>query len=405
MKIMQVNSVYPVGSTGKIVKDIKNYLIENGYESVVCYGRGDNLDEENTYKIAPELIMKMQSMRSKLTGYAYAGCKLATYKLIQIIKIEKPDIVHLHCINSYIVNIYELLTYLKNANIPTVLTLHAEFMYTAGCGYSLECNKWKTGCGNCPQKGKGRPSSKLFDRSAEEWLMMKDAFEGFDNLIITTVSKWLFDRAKESPFFKDKRMMVVLNGIDTKNVFRYQDVSKLKKKHKIVDEKIVLHVTASFTNPIKGSNNVIKIAQQLESENIKFIIVGFDGDKNQLPKNVIAIPNIKDQLELSKFYSMADLTLLTSVKETFSMICAESLSCGTPVVGFEAGAPETISLKNYSEFVKQGDLDGLEDAIRKWLYIKKVDKKEIAEVSSEHYSKIKMASSYTEIYEAVIHGS
>ncbi|MDF2522783.1 MAG: hypothetical protein K0R31_424, partial [Clostridiales bacterium] len=135
MKIIQINAVYPIGSTGKIVHDIHTHLLENGYESVVCYGRGKVLDEQYVYKIAPELIMKMQSLWSKITGYAYAGCYISTKNLINIIKSERPDIVHLHCINSYTVNIYKLLDFLKVNNIPTVLTLHAEFMHTAGCGY------------------------------------------------------------------------------------------------------------------------------------------------------------------------------------------------------------------------------------------------------------------------------
>lgn len=399
MKIMQINAVYPTGSTGKIVKDIHTQLLKNGHESIVCYGRGVKVTEQNVYKIAPELIMKMQSLRSKITGYAYAGCIYSTSILINTIKKEKPDVVHLHCINAYMVNIYKLLEYLKHNNIPTVLTLHAEFMYTAGCGHALECNKWKTGCGPCPQKGTGRPSSKIFDRSEEEWKMMKKSFEGFDNIVIASVSNWLHDKAKQSPFFMNKQMQVVLNGIDTENVFKPTDATELKKKFNITDEKVVLHVTASFTNPIKGGKHVISLAERLKGENIRIIIVGFNGDKSILPTNVIAVPHTRNQKELAAFYSMADITLLTSLKETFSMICAESLCCGTPIVGFEAGAPETISLKEYSEFVRQGDIDALKAAVEKWINDNRWNRNDIAEVAANYYSKRTMASSYIRIYE------
>lgn len=402
MKIMQINVVYPLGSTGKIVNDIHTQLMENGHESIVCYGRGEKIVEQDVYKIAPEFIMKMQSLRSKITGYAYAGCLYSTYILISIIKKEKPDVVHLHCINGYMVNIYKLLEHLKSNNIPTVLTLHAEFMYTAGCGHALECEKWKTGCGHCPQKGEGRPSSRIFDRSAEEWEMMRKAFDAFDNIIITLVSKWLHDRAKQSPFFTNKQMQVVLNGIDTKNVFKPSDYTEIREKYNITDEKVVLHVTASFTNPIKGGENVIKLAERLKDENIRIIIVGFNGDKSILPSNITAIPNTKNQTELAAFYSMADITLLTSVKETFSMICAESLACGTPVVGFEAGAPETISIKEYSEFVRQGDIDALENAVRKWLNTKAKHGDEITPKAGKEYSKDQMYEKYSVIYRRLI---
>lgn len=404
MKIMQINVVYPSGSTGKIVKDIHMQLIKNGNKSIVCYGRGPKVDESGIHKIAPELIMKLQSLRSILTGYAYAGCYYSTSNLISIINKERPDVVHLHCINGYMVNIYKLLEFLKKTNIPTVLTLHAEFMHTAGCGYALDCEKWKTGCGNCPQKGSGRPSSRFFDRSNNEWQLMKRAFDGFDNLVITSVSKWLHDRASKSPFFLNKNMQVVLNGIDTEDVFKPTDTTDLRKKYNIQSEKVVLHVTASFTNPIKGGKYVIELAKRLSHENIRFIIVGFNGDRSILPANITAIPNTKDQNELAAFYSMADITLLTSLKETFSMICAESLSCGTPVVGFEAGAPETISLEPYSEFVKQGDVFTLTNTVTQW-----IDKKqELVDVISKKarkvYSKELMYEEYFGIYLKLIGG-
>jgi glycosyltransferase involved in cell wall biosynthesis len=376
-------------------------LIENGNKSVVCYGRGNKIIEKNVYKIAPELIMKFQSLRSKLTGYAYAGCLYSTYKLIRIIKKERPDVVHLHCINGYMVNIYKLLAFLKYNNIPTVLTLHAEFMYTAGCGHAMDCEKWKTGCGSCPQKGSDRPSSKIFDRSASEWKLMKNVYNNYNNIVITSVSKWLHDRAIQSPFFADKNMQVVLNGIDTENVFKPTDAIELKKRYNIQTEKVVLHVTASFTDSIKGGKYVIELAQRFLHENIRFFIVGFNGDKSILPSNVTAIPNTKDQIELATFYTMADLTILTSLKETFSMICAESLACGTPVIGFEAGAPETISLKSYSEFVKQGDIVALESTVIKWLNKKQEFKDLISSDASNVYSKKYMYNRYYEIYSRI----
>lgn len=396
MRIMQINAVYPTGSTGKIVKDIHTQLLESGHESIICYGRGDKIKEENVYKTAPELIMKMQSLRSKITGYAYAGCLYSTFTLINIIKKEKPDIVHLHCINAFMVNIYKLLNFLKNNNIKTVLTLHAEFMYTAGPGHALDCDDWKTGYGKNPQKGL-RPSSKIFDRSVEEWQMMKKAFDGFESIVITSVSKWLHDRAKQSPFFTEKSMNVVLNGVDT-NIFKPTDSSDLKKRYKISKEKIVLHVTPNFNDPLKGGKYVIELAKQLQNKNILFFIVGFNGDTSKLPSNIVPVSHTNNQVELAKYYSMSDLTLLTSARETFSMVCAESLSCGTPVVGFKAGAPETISLKEYSEFVKYGDVTLLKDAVEKWLEIKEEQSKDIRTKATRLYSKEIMYENYLNVY-------
>ncbi|MHB1461985.1 MAG: glycosyltransferase [Armatimonadota bacterium] len=402
MKILQINVVYPTGSTGKIVKDIHMQLIADGYDSVVCYGRGPRISDPFVYKTAPELVMMMQSAWSKLSGYAYAGCWFSTVMLTKIIKREKPDVVHIHCINGYMVNIYSLLKYLKVNAIHTVLTLHAEFMHTAGCGYAFDCEKWKTGCGKCPQKGNGRPSSKLFDRSHREWVMMKNAFSGFDNLCIVSVSDWLHNRAKLSPFFSNAKLSVIFNGVDTKNVFKPTDTTSLRTKLKFVDERIILHVTPNFNSPIKGGRYVIQIAERLASDNIKVVVVGFNGDPSKLPRNVIAISHTDNQVELAEYYSMADITLLTSKKETYSMICAESLSCGTPVVGFKAGAPETISLPEYSMFVEYGDVNALEKATRSFIGMKEPGNVQISITAAKSYSKESMYKQYRKIYDGCV---
>ena len=104
----------------------------------------------------------------------YGGCFASTRKLISIIKREKPDVVHVHCVNGHVVNIYNIITYLKKSKIKTVLTLHAEFMHTANCGHAYECEKWKTGCGNCP-RNKSVTSSWVFDNTHKSWLKMKKA--------------------------------------------------------------------------------------------------------------------------------------------------------------------------------------------------------------------------------------
>lgn len=398
MKIIQINVVYKRGSTGNLVYSLHDQLTKKGYESIVLYGRGNCISEDNIFKIGPELLMKFQSLESRLTGFAYAGCEISTELLTKSILRIKPDIVHLHCLNGYFVNIYRLLNFLKDKKIPTVITLHAEFMFTAGCSYSIDCQKWITGCGNCPQFNKERPRSWFFDRSLVEWEMMKNAYQDYDLLTIVPVSKWLYKRAIKSPFFADKKIKVVLNGVDTKEVFKPQDYCTLVKKHNLGDEKIILYVTPNFNSPIKGGKYVIQLAKRLIDYNIKFIIVGFNGDRKSLPKNVTPVEHLDNQIEIARYYSLADLTLLTSERETFSMVCAESLSCGTPVVGFEAGAPETIAIDQYSEFVKYGDIDSLESAILKWLSLKGTVKKELAKEAKYYYSREKMFNEYEQIY-------
>ena len=397
MKVLQVNCVYKKGSTGKIVFDIHTELKNQGITSIVCYGRGEKIVEENVYKISSELYSKFNKLIGKFTGLLYGGCFFSTNKLFSIIKRTQPDIVHLHCINGDFVNIYRLIKWLKKNNIKTIITLHAEFMHTANCTYAYECERWKIGCGKCP-RNKTEIGSLFFDSTHRSWEKMKDAFEGFENIYILSVSHWLMERAKKSPILSALKHDVVLNGLDTCIFKRYTERPNL---HGIKNNaKIIFHVTSKFSgNPDhnKGGYFVLKLAEALKEENVHFIVAGNFDSGLTVPSNITLLGRVADQKQLAQYYSMADLTLITSKKETFSMVTAESLCCGTPVVGFYSGAPEQICIKDYCKFVEFGDLEGLTEALRYMLNIE-WNREKISFDAKEKYDKEKMVENYIRYY-------
>lgn len=405
MKILQVNCVYKKGSTGKIVYDLHKGLLAQGIESVVCYGRGEPCSDAYVYKTCPEWYSKLNNLLSRLTGVMYGGCFFSTNRLVSIIKKERPDVVHLHCINGYFVNIYRLINWLKKNNIKTVLTLHAEFMYTGGCGHALDCEQWRreTGCRACPQWRK-ETKSWFFDRTPHMWKRMKAAFSDFDNnLLVTSVSPWLEQRAAESPVFRNKPHCTVMNGLDTE-IFRPSDEGtgqKLRSELEIRDEKIVFHATAGFSaepEHFKGGHFVLELARQMPE--VKFVVVGTVSGQVSAPENVLILGRVADQNRLAAMYSLADVTLLTSKRETFSMVTAESLCCGTPVVGFFAGGPEQIAIPEYSDFVEYGDVPALKAAVEAWLR-QGVEERKIAEQVGR-YSKTTMLDAYLHAYESLM---
>ncbi len=402
MKVLQVNNVYNKGSTGKITYDIHSELLKYGYDSVVCYGRGEKTKEKNVHKTCGEFYSKCNNLLSRFTGLMYGGCYFSTKKLISIIKKEKPDVVHLQCLNGYFVNVYRLITWLKKNNVKTVLTLHAEFMYTANCGHALDCDRWQTGCGHCPRLRR-ETKTLFFDGTAKSWLKMKKAFNGFDdNLVVVSVSPWLMDRAKKSPILQNKKHEVVLNGVNT-DVFHCYDTSELRKQMGLDGKKIIFHATPAFNNDvnsIKGGYYVIKLAEKMLDENVVFVVAGNYPNGLKVPSNVLLLGNVSDQILLAKYYSMADVTLLTSKKETFSMVTAESLCCGTPVVGFKAGAPEQIAIPEYSSFVEYGDVDALKSEVDKIIGTVYLSEQMSIE-ASEKYSKKTMMQKYVYIYEGL----
>ena len=398
MKILQINCVYKKGSTGKLVYDIHTGLAESGYESIVCYGNGPKYNEKNVYKTSSTLLGKINALRARITGLMYGGCFIATNKLIGVIKKENPDVVHVHCPNGNMTNIYRLITFLKKSKIKTVLTLHAEIMHTANCEHAEECEKWKTGCGKCPRL-KVATTSWFFDGTHRSFVKMKKAFEGFETLKITSVSPWLMERAKQSPILGGFDHCVVYNGLDT-SVFNLKDASDLKQKHGLTNEKIILHVTPRFSN-VKGHNKggyyILELAKMLEKENVKILVAGSCETEFDIPENVIMLGKVSNQQELAKYYSLADVTVIASKRETFSMVVAESLSCGTPVAGFYAGGPEQIAIKEHSAFSQYGDTDALCEGVLN-LLDKENNKQEISNKAALVYSKSKMVNDYIKAY-------
>ena len=391
MKVLQINTVYPGGSTGKIVRDLHEYYKKQGIRSLVLYGHGP-AGEGECRRVCSNLYTKIQALRSRLTGVMYGGCLLSTAKIIRYIKKERPDLVHLHCLNGNFVNIFKLVSFLKKEKIDTVLTNHAEFIYTGSCGHALECRKYLTGCGNCP-RCKKETKSFFLDGTHRSWAKMKKAFEGFETLRVTNVSPWLLKRSEGSAILKDAKQCVVLNGLDTAVFGRGEGAERNEKK-------TVFHATANFSDradDLKGGVNLIRLAERMPD--VSFIVAGKHPEGLTVPSNMTLLGKVTDQKELARLYAQADLTVLTSKRETFSMVVAESLCCGTPVAGFEAGAPELIAIPAYSRFVPQGDLDALESAARELLG-KTFDRSAISDEAVEKYSKEKMAEEYLKVYRA-----
>lgn len=391
MKILQINNVYGEKSTGKLTKLIHEGIRQKGWESLVVYGRGKNTKGAGVIRLCPDWYGKMNSLLSRFTGIPYGGCFLSTFRLTRIIRREKPDVVHLQCINGHFVNIYRLIRWLKENRIKTVVSLHAEFLYTGNCGHAYECMQWQHGCRSCPDRYRANKSL-FWDRTGSSWYAMKRAFDGFEDFaMICPVSPWTESRGKQGDILKGFRFRTVFNGVDTKN-FSYRDDTER-------EENLVLTVTAHFSpdpDHGKGGWQLMQLAERMPD--VTFLVAGRADAVGDLPKNIRLLGMVTSQQELAALYRKAKLTLQVSKRETFSMPCAESLCCGTPVVGFRAGAPEQIVLPQYSEFVDFGDIGSLERTVRIWLSREDLDHHRIAEEAEEAYSADRMIRQFLEIY-------
>lgn len=399
MRILLLNVNAVAGSTGKIVTDIKNVLEAQGNECLICYGANEIINRPGYLRICSEFERKINVVLSRISGLLHGGfLPFSFYRLKKAINQWKPDIVHIHCPNGYIVDIFKTLEYLAKIKQKVVLTNHAEYFYTGGCGHAYDCKKWLCECSKCNTLN----GYIALDAAKYEWNKFKAAFDKFDTdkLVITSVSPWVTNRSEQSPALGRFKNMTVLNGIET-NTFRPRAISKDVEAKLPKGKPIVLHVTASFTTnkaSIKGGYWICEAARKIPECN--FIVASsYSSEIESLPPNVFLWGRTKTQEELAELYNAADLTLLTSRRETFSMVVAESLCCGTPLVGFKAGGPETIALEEFTSFVDYENIDKLVDNVR--CYIKQghlFNRDYISRKSIQLYSKEAMSNNYMDIY-------
>lgn len=399
MRILYINVNYKHSSTGKITYDLFTQSKDAGHAAAVCYGRGPLAVEPDVCKFGFDWETRFHALMTRLTGVNGCWSFFSTRKLLRFMDEFKPDVVHLHEPHAYFVNLQPLYDYFKLHNIPLVYTFHCEYAYTGKCGYAYECERWKTGCGNCPQV-REYPASFFFDFTKHMFRWKQSHWEGLRNVVITTPSGWLADRVKCS-FLKDRDIRVVYNGVDTRNVFYRRDTDALRCEHGLTDEKIVLAVAPKLMGERKGGRWVVKLAERMKHENIKFIMVGIENMDEQFPDNVIPIARTADQHKLAEYYSLADCFVICSDKETFSMTCAESLCCGTPIAGFCSGAPETVFLQPHALFDTYGDLERLEANVKRQLCAG-FDREKLARDMQQLYSRDSMFGHFMSIYQELV---
>ena len=395
MRILYINVNCKHSSTGKIVYDLYSLSNAAGHEAAVCYGRGPQISEPGIFKFGLDWETNFHAFMTRLSGLTGCWSFFATHRLLRFIDEFQPDVVHLHELHGYFVNLRTLCDFLAKRNIPVVYTFHCEFAYTGKCGHAYECEKWKTGCGNCPQV-RYYPKSLFLDFTKQMFRQKQKLWALLPRLVITTPSKWLADRVRCS-FLKDQDIRIVYNGIDTQQVFYPRQTKDLRAEHGLTDEKIVLAVAPKLMGEKKGGKWIVQLARQMKNENVKFIMVGVDDTDEVFPDNVITIGKTTNQVKLAEYYSLADCFVICSDKETFSMTCAESLCCGTPIAGFCAGAPETVFPTPQALFVPFGDLQSLKNCVKIQLD-KGFDRSELANSMQLLYSREKMYRQFMEVY-------
>lgn len=391
MKVLFINSVLGFGSTGKIVADL---AMMDGVEPLVIYGRKENTSNvKEAYKMTGLFGNAISAIETILFDKQGFTNKSETKKLIKVIDGFKPDVVNLHNLHGYYINLEILLNYFKEKRIPVIWTLHDCWTFTGYCPHFdyLGCDKYKSECNKCPMTFT-YPFSIFKQNTTKNFNKKKELFKDLENITFVTPSNWLGSKVKES-FNKDKKVITLHNGI---NLNSFKPTQNKNSKFTI------LFVSSVWTEH-KGVDEMIKMIPLLD-ENIEVIIVGGYLKKDAVFKNrCTLIERTNDVNELVNLYSKSHALINMTLEENLPTVNIEALACGTPVITYNTGgSPEIIDEKtgivvekyNYVQMAKTiSDLKNnynfkVEDCLER----------------SKLFDKKNMLNNYKELFEEIVNG-
>ena len=356
MKIAQINTVCGNGSVGRITVDIYHALKKSGHEGQIFYGRRTAPEGVDAEFFGNSFDMGIHVLHTFVKGTHGFSSKKQTLQLIEKIKEFNPDLIHLHNIHGFYLNVEILFDYLKKCKKPVIWTLHDCWSFTGHCAYFdyVQCDKWKTGCEKCPQYKNTYPYALFKDNSRNNFQRKKEAFTGVPGLTIVTPSKWLARLVKES-FLKEYPVCVIQNGIDLER-FVPQETQQ-KEKH------LVLGV-ANVWDRRKGLEYFKEMRKRLDPQMYEIAVVGVSKKQiKELPEGILGIEHTKNVEELMQLYSKASVYVNPTLEDNFPTTNLEALACGTPVITFATGGSVESVDESCGRVVPKRDVEGLCKAV------------------------------------------
>jgi putative colanic acid biosynthesis glycosyltransferase len=362
MKVLQINSVGAAGSTGRIAEEIGKLLIAGDGESYIAFGRRERESKSKKIIIGSKKGFYVHVLLTRLTDRHGFGSRKATEKFLKEVAEINPDIIHLHNVHGYYINIQLLFSFLKEFNKPIVWTLHDCWAFTGHCAHfeDINCTKWKTHCNNCP-KVKRYPASWGFDNSFNNFAEKKKLFSACD-LHMVVPSKWLNDLVSES-FLGSFSTSIIYNGIDI-NVFKPTPKTIIPGFHSLVQGKKIILGVANVWQQGKGLHDFFRLSK-LITEEYKIVLVGLTSNQlKELPENIIGIRRTESPAQLAEWYSEAIAFVNPTWSDNFPTTNIEALACGTPVITYKTGGSAESINERTGFAVEKGKVDHIWWAIQ-----------------------------------------
>ncbi len=358
-KIMQINITCGRGSTGKLAQALYTAAQEQGDISLFAYSAftptlADAFSIETTFQ------NYLRRGLNRAFGRKQIHSTPGTRRLIRHIRKEKPDLIHLHNIHLNAVNYPMLFSYLKEAAIPVVYTLHDCWLFTGGCVHypACNCDRYQTGCEDCPSTD----WDDIAHSRPEIWQTKRDLIGGNDNLYPVCVSDWLKQSAENSYMGQMKhRPERIYNGVNLE--LFHPGAEDIRAQYGIPKNTFLILGVADRWTEAKGLQLLQQCDSYLEEDSV-IVLVGDCAENLQIPcRNLMYVGRTRDQEQLVQWYCAADVFVNPSSYETFGMTTAEALACGTPAVVMNVTAcPELVD--GHTGLVVRTDPQDLIGALR-----------------------------------------
>ena len=367
LKLVQVSSYDMIGI------QVNGYLMhkwiqQHGYESrMVMFSKLS--DDNGVIELGSNLQRRLNRFMFRLDARIDSRAILPTlsYGLENNPWVRSADIVNLHLIHAApFFSLLGLPALTRKKKV--ILSVHDMFLMTGHCIYPMDCERWKTGCGNCPDLG--LPIEVSHDTTARNWKLKKWVFD-HSNLEIVVGSPWQEERVKQSPILKGFRRHMIPYGVDTR-VFKPRDKKEARRILGLPEDAHVIAFRSSlFYRNFKGSEYIEAALKVYQPKQPTVLLIfedeaGMESLQDKYQFHFLGW--VIDSERIALGLQAADIFLMPSIAEAFGLMAIESMACGTPAIVFDGTAlPDTIGGPRCGRIVPQGDATALAKAIEECL--------------------------------------
>ncbi len=268
----------------------------------------------------------------------------ASWQLLDLIH-EPVDVIHCH--NLHVDYFDPRALQALSRRKPVILSVHDEWLMTGHCAFTNDCDRWKIGCGICPDLQIYPAIAR--DATAHNWRRKKNVFAN-SRVYISAPCHWLLDEIQQSLVASAiVQSRVIPYGVDLSD-FHPSDRWAVRARLGIPDEaKVLLFVANGIKrNPFKDYETiraaVARLSERIPSQEVMLITLGEDMQAEQIGSITTRfLPYETDVRVVASYFQAADLCLHAAKADTFPNVVLESLACGTPVIATAVGGiPEQI---------------------------------------------------------------